>query len=522
MPLSGSITRRSLLSASASAALPLAGVTFGGHYDMARGRVLEMDAAPPRGIPGVLVSNGVEVVQTDADGAYELPIRDGVFLIKPAHWSLPLDVHTGVPSFSYMHRPFGSPPSLAHGGLAPTGQVPEAIDFVLRRHPEPKAFTAVLLADPQPSNSEEFNFLRRAMDKICSKDQFAFVIALGDIASDNLSIYDEYQRQAARLGTPVWHIPGNHDHDMDATDTRFRLETWRAKFGPPTYAFEHSGALFVMLDNVRVTPGGYKGEIGPAGLAFVRNLLAFTPRETLVVVCTHIPLTSSHADDPSCTTADTKALLSLLAGRRAVSFSGHMHTSEHHYLPTSGGIHHHQIITALSGSWWSGPFDAFGQPFSVSSDGSPYGWYELSVNGSEHYTSFVSGRDSAVARAILPNFGDADAVGAMIETVGAYSSKTDILVNVFDGGPRTKVWIEVADHRHILDRVHATDPYVIDLYRQAGKSLKYWVRPEASSHLWALAGSTLPADALAAARLTIIDEFGRIKVKDTQLVKMTA
>jgi hypothetical protein len=518
MRQSGYITRRAFIGAGAVCALSLSGPSFVDNSDIARGRVFEMETGSARGIAGVLVSNGVEVTQTDADGAYELPIRDGVFVIKPAHWNLPFDVNTGAPSFSYMHRPFGSPLPLAHGGLAPTGPLPSMIDFALMRQPEPKAFTAALLADPQPSNGDELNYLRRAMDKMCARRDFAFGIALGDIASDNLSVYRDYQKQAGRLGVPLWHIPGNHDHDSDANDPMFRLETWRATFGPPTYAFEHSGALFIMLDNVTVKPGGYVGEIGPAGLTFVRNLLAFTPPETLVVVCTHIPLISSHAQDPSCITADTKALMALLVGRKSISFSGHMHTSEHHYIPAQSGMHHHQIINALSGAWWSGPFDDEGQPLSVSSDGTPHGWHELSIDGDDYHTTFVPARDEAVVRAMVPGSTNGGVAAATIETVSLLSVESGLLVNVFDGGPRTRVFVEAGGERHLLRRIHAADPYTEQLYREAGASLKYWVQAEASTHLWALDASALSASTLGDARLTIIDEFGRTSIENAPVL----
>ena len=44
------------------------------------------------GIAGVLVSNGREVVTTDADGRWRLPVVDGdsIFVIKPPNWSTPL------------------------------------------------------------------------------------------------------------------------------------------------------------------------------------------------------------------------------------------------------------------------------------------------------------------------------------------------------------------------------------------------------------------------------------------------
>jgi hypothetical protein len=44
------------------------------------------------GIAGVLVSNGRDVTQTDADGRWTLPVAvgDSVFVIKPPHWTTPI------------------------------------------------------------------------------------------------------------------------------------------------------------------------------------------------------------------------------------------------------------------------------------------------------------------------------------------------------------------------------------------------------------------------------------------------
>ncbi len=49
--------------------------------------------ASERGVAGVLVSNGLHVVRTNADGAYTLPVRDdmSVFVIKPSGWRPPTE-----------------------------------------------------------------------------------------------------------------------------------------------------------------------------------------------------------------------------------------------------------------------------------------------------------------------------------------------------------------------------------------------------------------------------------------------
>lgn len=506
-----SMTRRSMLGASVATLASKATDVFADSTRrncVVHGRVFNASTQTQRGLDGILVSNGVEVVRTTNDGFYSLPARQDVFIIKPSHWSVPVDHLTGLPDFAGNRHILRCLQTAGAVGLENI-DAPRTIDFNLRYCPEPKRFTAALFADPQPADKNELVYLSRAMDKMSARKDFAFGLALGDIASDNLTIFPDYLAQSARLGVPVWHIPGNHDHDVGGGAQKDRLQTWRSTFGPPSYAFEYSGALFIMLDNVSVrSDGSYFGEIGINGLTFVRNLLSLTHPEKLVVVCTHIPLTSSHHDDPSCTTSDTNTLLQLLSRRRAVSFAGHMHTSEHHYIPNAESAHHHQVITALSGSWWSGPMDQQGLPLSIASDGTPHGWHALSIDGQDYHTEFVPARHDAIGR-LIANFaasGSPDAVH--LEIVNGFAEHP-VLVNVFDGGPRTRVYMDIGSERHTLRRASAIDPYTASLFSEAGDSIKYWVQPEACSHLWTLdTGGRLPVD-LTGARLSIHDEFGR-------------
>jgi hypothetical protein len=509
-------TRRHFLSSTACALTTgclAANRSTGSPSDIVRGRVTHLTHGVIAGVPGVLVSNGLEVTRTDHNGAYALPVRDGVFVIKPAHWATPRDAKTGLPIFWRNHNPLGSPTGMRYGGAPATGPLPLSVDFVLEREPEPKAFTALLYADPQPADQREIAFLQYVMDKIAGQRGVAFALALGDIAGDNLDVYPSYLQQTARIDAPVWHLPGNHDHDCDAPTPQHRLDTWRATFGPPTYAFEYSDTLFVMLDNVHPLPGGsYEGRIGHAGLTFIRNLLSFTPEDKLIVICAHIPLASSHSADPSCVTSDAPALLRILRGRKAVSFSGHMHTSEHHYFGCAEHPHHHQIIAALSGSWWSGPLDASGNPYAIGSDGTPQGWHMLSIDGNEYQTDFVSARDETIGRLIFSRTLPFAKPAPPLEVVVGVPSPFGLMVNVFDGGPRTRVFIEQDANLFPLDRVNEEDPHTKRLYAMAGSTLKHWVRAEPSTHLWALSESAYSRIDPARAQLTVIDEFNHCRI----------
>ena len=63
-----------------------------------------------KGISGVAVSNGSDLVQTNAQGEYALPVSDDaiIFIIKPADWMTPVN-EVNLPRFYYLHKPGGYP-----------------------------------------------------------------------------------------------------------------------------------------------------------------------------------------------------------------------------------------------------------------------------------------------------------------------------------------------------------------------------------------------------------------------------
>ncbi len=164
--------------------------------DTARGTVYDADSQPRRGIAGVMVSNGQEVVQTDADGGWSLPVRAGksVFVIKPPGWALPVDAATNLPHFAYVYAPDGSPDlGFRFAGLAPTGKLPASIDFALHRQAEQPRFEAILFTDPQPESLAEVGYIRDDVVAIVEQRGAAFGITHGDLMFDDLSVLPALQ-----------------------------------------------------------------------------------------------------------------------------------------------------------------------------------------------------------------------------------------------------------------------------------------------------------------------------------------
>ena len=440
------------------------------------------------GLPGIRISNGCEIALTDSEGKYILRSNGDapVFVIKPSGWAAPIDQKTMLPQ---IHR-------------APTTRHP--LDFSLRPVAEPETFDVIMFADPQPANEVELGYLLAQINNGPLGSTAAFGLTLGDLVGDDLSLFARYNQIISQIGLPWWNLPGNHDLDFSAASSSDARAPWRSAFGPTTYAFEYGAATFIMLDNIQWNGEAagerlYCGQIGDANLAFVDALLKTTPHERLIVLCMHIPLISaSDPLDPGSSTSDRNALLALVGDRPCVSFSGHMHTTEHHYLPLPGaGQHHHHILTALSGSWWSGPMDALGQPMAQSCDGVPNGWHILTIEGSNYSTRFVSAREPSQMRIMVIRESLAEDGTAGRGTVSGGISKNSIgdmkiLINVFDGGPRTTVEACVSGcSPSVTERTIRPDPLTQDLFQRAGQAKKPWVRAEPSSHIWQ---ARLPAD----------------------------
>jgi hypothetical protein len=81
------------------------------------------------GIASVLVSNGRDVVKTDRNGRYTLPLHDEavIFVIKPTGYAPPIDHGVMLPRFYYIHQPRGpgTSGSAFYRGIEPTAQRPD-------------------------------------------------------------------------------------------------------------------------------------------------------------------------------------------------------------------------------------------------------------------------------------------------------------------------------------------------------------------------------------------------------------
>ena len=388
-------------------------------HDLSRDGVRQSDEP---GVAGVIVTNGRDVTVTDAEGRYALPVFDNmtVMVHKPAAWTVPVNAN-GVPQFSYSHKPGGTPEPLRYGGLAPTGPLPEAINFPMIRTGGDERFSCVMMGDIQTYSNTELGYVRDSiLADLVMRDlsDARCAIMLGDVVGDDLGLLPRVMDLFSVLELPQYYIHGNHDFDFDATSDAHSADTWRQVYGPAYYSFEIGNAVFVALDNV-IYPCGpqddgsggraacadpdrktYNGRVSDDQMAWLEGLLAEVPRDKLVVLMHHIPFVSfADATSGRHQTDNVREIHALLAGRPAVSFSGHTHTFE--YLAAGAwyqgwdaqvGVTRlpfdHIVGGAPSGNWFMGDFSFDGVPMPFARDGTPPGYMVVEFDGSDFIVNF--------------------------------------------------------------------------------------------------------------------------------------
>lgn len=387
-----------------------------------RGQPGSVPQGKEKGIPGVAVSNGREVVVTDKEGRYELPARDSmtVFATKPAGFHPPVD-EDNVPQFFYHHKPEGSP-DLRFGGLAPTGPLPQAINFPMAETDRSTELDCAIIGDTQTYSNRELGYLRDGVvaDLAAREDlDECGALIVGDVAGDDLGLYPRIKDVMSLAGVPVRAVPGNHDLDFDAADDEDSFDTYLREIGPAYYSYDIGDVHVVGLDNVRYpcTPVDnadgahgfcadpanhptYNGVIGEEQLTWLANDLATVPEDKLVVVATHIPLVSFiDMDATKHQTDDVAELYALLDGRPALSVSGHVQAVENlvegdSYAGWQDAVgvtavpFQHIVVGAASGSWWTGDLGVEGLPETLQRGGAPPGYLNLAFDGASYQDTY--------------------------------------------------------------------------------------------------------------------------------------
>lgn len=436
------------------------------------------------------VSNGIQVVQTDAQGKYSLPISDDqiIFVIKPSDYQVPVD-ENNLPQFFYIHKPNGSP-ELDFAGVPPTGKLPKSVDFGLLPGENKESFTSLIFGDPQPYTIEEVNFFADGVvAEVAGIEGIDFGISMGDLVGDDLSLFQPYIEAVAKVGIPWYNVLGNHDLNFDVEVDEMSDETFEAHFGPANYAFNHGDVHFIVLDDVLYPDPrdgkGYWGGFRKDQLEFVENTLAFVPKDKLIVLSMHIPLSEPNGDPFK--DADRDRLFELLRDYpNTLSISAHTHLQKQDFFYEKDGWkqqtrHHHYNVGTTSGDWYKGVLNEKGIPVSTMRDGTPKGYAFIDFTGNQYNIRYkvVDQPDDYQMEIFAPN--------VLRKNQG---TSAGIFVNFFMGASDNEVRFRVNNGQWTpMSFVQDYDPtYMVELYQWDTSDRLLDGRrpsnPQRSTHLW--------------------------------------
>lgn len=318
-----------------------------------------------KGIKGILVSNGSEIVQTDKNGNYKLSVSLGqhIFPILPSDFT-----YSNAKSSNILNANFVNIPTLD------SLHAVERIDIPLYKQAVSSTFTFGAIGDVQVDNTEELNYASKSIfAELSNKDKHVFNIFLGDLVNDKMPLMKDVRRQLDYMATPSMTLVGNHDRNTGNQD--YLNDSFHNYLGASHYAFNYGKVHFIILNNVYATgKNSYEGRIDEQQMKFIREDLKHVDKSTAIVLSQHIPLVA---------TKNRNELLDLLKDyANVLVLSGHTHVVSRHFFKY--GNVHELGAGATSGTWWRGEKDSDGIPLSLMQCGTPRGYFAITYENGKY------------------------------------------------------------------------------------------------------------------------------------------
>lgn len=344
-------------------------------------------------VPGVVVSDGVEVTVTNEQGIYQLQSDKEwgyVFISVPAGYEVPTE---GVlPQFYKMMK-----------GDASTA---ERVDFSLTAVDGQDDYKVLVLGDMHLANrtGDLKQFMEFTSDlnayRALHQQEKMYAIALGDMTWDlywysNSYALPEYLNtiNSQVKGLQIFHTIGNHDYDYKATNDRDAESRFMDYIAPTYYSFNLGKVHYVVLDDIDcsnydgTTSRDYEKRVSAEQLSWLAKDLSHVDKSVPLVVVMHAQVFYPSQTDGFKVDHDvlnTTQLLNVLDGYKVHFITGHTHLN-YNVTPddaVTGGREVYEHNTgAICGSWWWSGYLTPG--VHLSPDGTPGGYAIWSVNGTD-------------------------------------------------------------------------------------------------------------------------------------------
>lgn len=351
-----------------------------------------------QGIPGVVVSDGYEVVQTDSEGVYRIASdkhHKYVFISVPSGYSATLN---------------GVLPAI-HQQLELRAGVAERKDFELAKVTGQDSHTMLIFGDIHLANRTD----DRAQFACFTKDVTNFIaehsgekfyaMTLGDMTWDQFWIkpeapdknygFKEYVADASAMsGLPLFNTIGNHDHSIFYAGDFDTVVEYKVNIAPTYYSFNIGKVHYVVIDDIECQNNGdgttagrdYASNIVNEQLEWLKKDLAFVPKDRPLVITMHSPVYKN----PGAARGGSGYNIKLSAGsilEQTVSgypevhfFTAHTHKMYNVDNLSTDHVYEHNAGAVCATWWWTGHET---KGVHICQDGTPGGYTVLKVDGTD-------------------------------------------------------------------------------------------------------------------------------------------
>ncbi len=497
------------------------------------------------GVPGVVVSDGIEVTVTDDNGIYYLPSAkkyEYVFISVPGNYEV-----SNTENLAQFYKRLGG------------GTTVERKDFSLIEVDNSK-HVVLTMADWHLANrindiaqfsSGFLSDINATISNYEAQGTKVYGLTLGDLTWDlfwysNHFALPEYLVQMYKVNCTMFNTMGNHDNDPYCTGDWYTEQAFKDIVGPNFYSFNLGSVHYIVLDDVEyLNTGGSQGVIGarnynnyiiPDEMEWLRKDLAtISDKNTPIILGMHCPLYRKPVVDNSgnydayFALDNGSALKSALQDFSNVHIlTGHTHVN--YSVEATESLMEVNTAAVCATWWWTGKDGYAGNH--ICTDGSPGGYGIWEIDGTELQWSYKStGYESdyqfrsydrntihITAASFAPNSSDAK----LAPYAGEYASQStsnEVLINIWGWDKSWNITVTENGNQLPVTRANLKDPLHIISYEalrlNAGATPTGSFVTNTTPHFFIVTASS-PTSTL---EITVTDRFGNIYTESMQRPK---
>ena len=474
-----------------------------------------------KGIADVVVSDGFEVVKTDADGVYQFKSNKThgyVFVSVPSGYEAPSE---GVMPKFHQHFTKAKPEV-------------ERIDFPLVEAVGQDNHTMLVFGDihlaNRTSDARQFTEFTTDVNEYLTANpgKKTYALTLGDMTWDlywvsNKYSFDEYVRDINKIkGIQVFNTIGNHDHEM-AKGVVGDFDTvikYKKTIAPTYYSFNIGKVHYIVLDDINCKNTGagdsgsrvYDDFVVQEQLDWLKKDLSFVSTSTPLVITMHAPL---YNDSQNGSLNNTSAFEEIVKPYTTHVWTGHTHKMYNVDKTSSNKIFEHNAGAVCATWWWTGHWTS---GLHLAQDGAPGGYSVINVSGTDFKWKFKgTGRDAdyqfrTYDRNEIALTGDAYVASGkdkakFEEAVGDWKNVDKgnyVYINVWNYDPKWEISVTENGTSLKVERVSAKDPLHLIAYN--GQSPTGGFGTSVTKHLFRVQASS----ATSTLEIKVTDRVGHV------------